>query len=143
MNGKLNVLNNSKFFAGIVMILLNIGSKYISLNFSKNQEGYIKNALGRQILIFAMSWIGSRDILISLILTAVFTILADHILNENSSLCIVPRKWRYLYASMDMNNDGKITDEEVEKAIKILEQAKSDNIAKNKEKAFNNFYYNL
>ncbi len=143
MNSKLNVLNNSKFFAGIVMILLNIGSKYISLNFSKNQEGYIKNALGRQILIFAMSWIGSRDILISLILTAVFTILADHILNENSSLCIVPRKWRYLYASMDMNNDGKITDEEVEKAIKILEQAKSDNIAKNKERAFNNFYYNL
>ena len=143
MNSKLNVLNNSKFFAGIVMILLNIGSKYISLNFSKNQEGYIKNALGRQILIFAMSWIGSRDILISLILTAVFTILADHILNENSSLCIVPRKWRYIYASMDLNNDGKITDEEVEKAIKILEQAKSDNIAKNKEKAFNNFYYNL
>jgi hypothetical protein len=143
LNNNLNVLNNSKFFAGIVMILLNIGSKYISLNFSKNQEGYIKNALGRQILIFAMSWIGSRDILISLILTAVFTILADHILNENSSLCIVPRKWRYLYASMDMNNDGKITDEEVEKAIKILEQAKSDNIAKNKEKAFNNFYYNL
>ena len=84
-----------------------------------------------------------RDILISLILTAVFTILADHILNENSSLCIVPRKWRHLYASMDMNNDGKITDDEVEKAIKILEQAKSDNIAKNKEKAFNNFYYNL
>ena len=143
LNNNLNVLNNSKFFAGIVMILLNIGSKYISLNFSKNQEGYIKNALGRQILIFSMSWIGSRDILISLILTAVFTVLADHVLNENSSLCILPKKWRHLYASMDLNNDGEITEDEVEKAIKLLEKAKSDTISKNKQLAFNNFFYNL
>ena len=125
------------------MIFLNIGSKYISLNFSKNQEGYIKNALGRQILIFSMSWIGSRDILISLILTAVFTILADHILNESSNLCILPKKWRHLYASMDLNNDGEITEDEVEKAIKILEKAKSDTISKNKQFALNNFFYNL
>ncbi len=143
LNKKLNLLNDNKFFAGIIMIFLNIGSKYISLNFSKNQEGYIKNALGRQILIFSMSWIGSRDILISLILTAVFTVLADHVLNENSSLCILPKKWRHLYASMDLNNDGEITEDEVEKAIKLLEKAKSDTISKNKQLAFNNFFYNL
>ena len=35
-------LNNSKFFAGIVMILLNIGSKFISVQFSKSTEEYLK-----------------------------------------------------------------------------------------------------
>ena len=35
-------LNNSKFFAGIIMILLNIGSKFISVQFSKSAEEYLK-----------------------------------------------------------------------------------------------------
>ena len=35
-------LNNSKFFAGIVMILLNIGSKFLSIQFSKSTEEYLK-----------------------------------------------------------------------------------------------------
>ena len=35
-------LNSSKFFAGIVMILLNIGSKYITIELSKSQSSIIK-----------------------------------------------------------------------------------------------------
>ena len=58
----LGYLNNSKFFAGLVMIMLNIGSKYITIELSKSQEQYLKNNIGRQLLIFAISWMGSRDI---------------------------------------------------------------------------------
>ena len=47
-------LNNSKFFSGVVMILLNIGSKYITIELSKSQEAYLRNSLGRQLLIFAI-----------------------------------------------------------------------------------------
>ena len=71
----LGYLNNSKFFAGLVMIMLNIGSKYVTIELSKSQEAYLKNSVGRQILIFAISWMGSRDILIALALTAIFTVL--------------------------------------------------------------------
>ena len=82
--GLFSSLNNSKFFAGLVMIMLNIGSKYITIGLSKSQEQYLRNSAGRQMLIFAISWMGSRDIVIALILTAVFTILTDHLFNENS-----------------------------------------------------------
>ena len=51
----LGYLNNSKFFAGLVMIMLNIGSKYITVELSKSQEQYLKNHIGRQLLIFAIS----------------------------------------------------------------------------------------
>ena len=51
-------LNSSKFFAGLVMITLNIGSKYITLELSESQEDYIKYTLGRQILVFAILWMG-------------------------------------------------------------------------------------
>ena len=36
------------------------------------------------ILIFAISWMGSRDVIIALALTAVFTVLTEHLFNEES-----------------------------------------------------------
>ena len=45
-------LNNSKFFAGIIMILLNIGSKFISIQFSKSAEEYLKMNVTKQLLVF-------------------------------------------------------------------------------------------
>ena len=63
----LGYLNDNKFFAGLVMIMLNIGSKYITIDLSKTQEQYLRNGIARQLLIFSISWMGSRDILVFLI----------------------------------------------------------------------------
>jgi len=143
INDKFNLLNDSKLFAGLVMILLNVGSNYITISFSKNQQQYLKNKLGRQILIFAISWVGSRDIIISLLLTAAFTILADHLLNEESRICILPKKWKNLNSALDLNNDGKITDDEIEKAIDILNRVRNNSLYDDRSVAFYNFYNNL
>ena len=72
MNDYIKALNTSKFFAGIVMLTVNLGSKYVTLQLSESQEDYIKYTLGRQILVFAILWMGTRDIVISLILTLIF-----------------------------------------------------------------------
>ena len=117
-------LNNSKFFAGVVMIMLNIGSKYITVELSKSQEQYLKNNVGRQILIFAISWMGSRDIITALVLTAVFTILTDHLFNEESSYCIIPKKYRKFEHLLDADKDGVVSQEEIDNATKILEKAR-------------------
>ena len=49
-------VDNSKLFAGIMMILLNVGSKFIPIQFSPSTEAYMKMNLGKQILVFAMAW---------------------------------------------------------------------------------------
>jgi len=121
-------LNNSKFFAGVVMILLNIGSKFISIQFSKSTEEYLKLNVTKQLLIFAMAWMGTRDIYIALVLTAVFTILSDHLFNEESQFCCVPEKYRILSKIVDTNSDDNITDEEINNAILVLEKAKRDKV---------------
>ena len=54
-NSYLYSLNDSKFFAGLVFIMLNIGSKYITLKFSKSQEAYLRLVLSRQLLIFSIA----------------------------------------------------------------------------------------
>ena len=135
----LGYLNNSKFFAGLVMIMLNIGSKYVTIELSKSQEAYLKNSVGRQLLIFAISWMGSRDILIALALTAIFTVLTDHLFNEESPMCVIPMKYRHFEEVLDLDNDDKVTDEELSKATAILEKAKRRGQRKEQLRNLNNF----
>lgn len=135
----LSYLNNSKFFAGVVMIMLNIGSKYVTVELSKSQEEYLKNNIGRQLLIFAISWMGSRDILIALALTAIFTILTDHLFNEESSMCIIPKKYRKYEHLLDLDKDNVVTDEEIKKATEILEKAKRKEQKREQLRNLNNF----
>ena len=119
-------LNNSKFFAGVMMILLNVGSKFITIQFSKSTEEYIKNNVTKQLLVFAMAWMGTRDIYASLGLTAIFTILSDHLFNEESRFCVVPHEYRVLHKLIDTNNDGETTATEIASAIEVLEKAKRE-----------------
>ena len=88
------------------MILLNVGSKFITIQFSKSTEEYMKYTISKQILVFAMAWMGTRDIYTALGLTAVFTILSEYLFNEESSLCVVPHEYRVLHKLLDTDDDG-------------------------------------
>ena len=139
MNSHIMYLNNSKFFAGIIMILLNVGSKFISIQFSRSTEEYMKYTVTKQILVFSMAWMGTRDIYASLGLTAVFTILSDYLFNEESNLCIVPYKYRILHKLIDSNNDGDVNEIEITAAIAVLEKAKREKQRKSQREAFSKF----
>jgi hypothetical protein len=140
IHNHISYLNNSKFFAGVVMILLNVGSKFIAIQFSKSTEEYLKSTVTKQILVFSMAWMGTRDIYTSLVLTAVFTILSDHLFNEESRYCIVPHKYRVLSKLIDANNDGKVTEDEINAAIQILERSKREKMQTKQKEAFTLFH---
>ena len=139
INHHVMYLNNSKFFAGVIMILLNVGSKFITIQFSKSTEEYMKYTLSKQILVFAMAWMGTRDIYAALGLTAVFTILSEHLFNEESSMCIVPHKYRVLDKLIDTNDDGVVSESELAAAIVVLEKSKKEKQRKGQKEAFTKF----
>ncbi len=139
VNHHVMYLNNSKFFAGVVMILLNIGSKFITIQFSKSTEEYLKYTVSKQLLVFSMAWMGTRDIYSALGLTAVFTILSDYIFNEESSLCIVPHKYRVLHKLIDTNSDGVVNETEYSAALAIMEKARREKLKKAQKDAFAKF----
>jgi len=132
----LSYLNNSKFFAGVMMILLNVGSKFLPIQFSRSTEEYLKMSVSKQILVFAMAWMGTRDIVASLLLTAAFTILSEYLLNEESNYCVVPDEYRVLKKLLDTNNDGVVSESEIQSAIAILEKAKKEKQRKEQKESF-------
>jgi len=138
-NHHIMYLNNSKFFAGVVMILLNIGSKFITIQFSKSTEEYMKWTVSKQLLVFAMAWMGTRDIYTALGLTAVFTILSDYLFNEEHPLCIVPQQYRILDKLVDTNEDGVVSEPELSAAIAVLEKARKEKLRKAQKDAFSKF----
>ena len=139
LNHNVMYLNNSKFFAGVIMILLNVGSKFIQIQFSKSTEEYMKWSVSKQLLVFAMAWMGTRDIYAALGLTAVFTILSEFLFNEESHLCIVPQQYRVLNKLIDTNEDGVVTETEMSAAIAVLEKAKREKQRKQQKMAYQKF----
>jgi hypothetical protein len=139
INHHIMYLNNSKFFAGMIMILLNVGSKFITIQFSKSTEEYMKYTVSKQLLVFAMAWMGTRDIYAALGLTAIFTILSEHLFNEESHMCIVPHNYRVLDKLIDTNQDGDVSETELADAIALLEKAKRDKQRKHQKEMFSKF----
>jgi hypothetical protein len=86
-----------------------------------------------------MAWMGTRDIYTALGLTAVFTILSEYLFNEESSLCVVPPKYRILDKLVDTNEDGVVSDTELSAAIAVLEKAKREKQRRLQKEAFAKF----
>ncbi len=124
MHEMINSLNTNMFFAGIMMLTLNIGSRYIQLNLSPSAESYLKYAITKEFLIFTIAWMGTRNIYVALTLTASFIILSDYVFNDKSSFCILPDKFKKLQSSIDVNDDKIISELEIKNAVDILEKAK-------------------
>ncbi len=117
-------LNTSTFFAGFVMIILNIGSRYINLNLNHSTESFVKWFMKKEVLVFAVAWMGTRNIYYAMVITACFIIIADHLMNDGSRYCILPSRFRDAHKLVDTNNDGVISDLEISKAMATLEKAK-------------------
>ena len=132
-------MNNSKFFVGVIMIFLNIGSKYITVKLSDSQEAYLRNYIARELLIFSVVWMGTRDVYIALIMTAVFFVLTQHLFHEESPICVLPHKYRKFHEMIDTNNDGEISQKELDDAMALLTKAKEQESTKEKERVYQYF----
>ena len=135
-------LNNSKVFAGIIMLMMNIGSRYIQVKFSKSQEAFMKNYVVREVLIFAVCWMATRDLYLSIILTVSFYIITEHLFNEESKVCLLPHKYRQFHLALDTDGDGEISQKEIDDAVEILKKAKIHKTSKEKEKLYHYFSKN-
>ncbi len=81
-----NALNTNPYFIGIMMLLLNLGGRFLGMEMSKNQEKFFQQPWIRKFFIFTVLFIATRNILIALVLTVVVLLILSFLFNENSSL---------------------------------------------------------
>ena len=134
INGHVHALNNSKIFAGLMIITLNIVSKFANFKLSKTLESYLKYTFSRQVLVFAIAWMGTRDIYIALFITACFAIATEHLFHEDSPFFVLSEDFRDYHINMLENegNQDDVTMEDVIKAKAILQKAKKQNLVEDK-----------
>lgn len=109
-----DVFNNNKYLACITMLLVNIGSKYVTIDISKGQEKVLKNIYVRRFILFSIFFAGTRDLFLSLGFTLLFILLNTGLFNEDSKYCLLTKNIKHI----------KITKEEYDEAINTIEKYK-------------------
>jgi len=134
LNGQIQYLNNSKIFAGLMIIILNIASKFVNIQLGKTVEAYLKYSFSKQILVFAIAWMGTRDIYVALVITILFFITTQVLFHEDSSFFILSQETKEHYCNLLDNPPDKVTQEDVKKARDILDRAEKQRAAAEEEK---------
>lgn len=141
-NNYISSINDSKLFAGLMIITLNIASKFVTIKLSKTMESYLKYTFSKQLLVFVMAWMGSRQIYTAIIITILFIICTEFLFNEESRFCCLSEAFTDYHISK-LENDTQstlptnglpqgttgqnVTPEEIKYAESILEKAKTNN----------------
>ena len=119
-------VNDNKFILALVMMFLNISSKYIDFGFSKTQEHALRNGIAREIMIFAVLFVGTRDIIISAVLTLLFFISTEYFFNEDSKYCLFPHHFDRMKLVMDQTN-GSVSEKDLNAALETIKKAEKNN----------------
>jgi fatty-acid desaturase len=114
-------LSNNKLFGGAIMLLTNIGGKYLAQELPTNLEKmFSQYFILRYLVLFSIFFMATRDIKISILLSLLFFIFIKFFINENSTFCLVSDNHNQI-----INN--KISKEEYEKAKMIVEKFNNSN----------------
>ncbi len=88
LDSVLQVFNTNPYFIGIMMLVLNLGGRFISLEVTKKQEQFLQHPWVRRILIFTVFFVATRNIWVAFWLTVTVVLFLGYLFNENSALCV-------------------------------------------------------
>lgn len=112
-------LNTNPYFIGLMMLMLNLGGRFIGMEISKEQEKVFTHPWVRRALIFSVLFVATRNVFVALLMTIFVLLLLSFLFNENSDL--------YLWGSAKKVDEGApaqgMTPEETEIFRRLNEKA--------------------
>jgi len=81
----LHEVNMNPYILGLAYILLNLGGRFMVMSVTPGQEAFLQNIVFRPLLLFAIMFIGTRNIVVAFWLTLVVIACLHYLFNENSS----------------------------------------------------------
>jgi len=86
----LSTVNNNVYIAGVALLLLNIGSRHLMGDIGKFLEGVLSHDVVKKIVLLALFFVATRNVVVSLVLTVVTCIIIYGLFNEKSKYSLVP-----------------------------------------------------
>ena len=102
-------LNGNKYILGLMILLINLGARYIGNEVSDFMHKVLNHKFARRFLIFLVLWMGTRDLVVAGVITITFIVLVNTIFNENNDFCILP-----------VTNNSTISREEFQLAKQVV-----------------------
>ena len=132
-------MSNNKLFSGCIMLLTNIGGKYLALDLPSNLEKiFSKSQLLRFLVIFSIFFMATRDIKIAFLLALLFYIMIKYFINENSTFCML-KDVNMVNNLKNINENNKISKEEYDRAKVIINNYNNQHV-KESEILLRNIY---
>ena len=85
LEGLIMGINTNPYFIGLMMLLLNLGGRFLGMEMSKEQEKFFQHPWIRRCLIFTVLFVATRNIIVALIMTVFVVLIMTVLLNENST----------------------------------------------------------
>ena len=109
-------LSGNKYILGLMILLINIGSRYIGNEVGDFMHKVLNHKFSRRFLIFLVLWMGTRDLVVAGVITISFIVIVTTIFNEHSDYCILP-----------IDNTSSITKEDYLMAKELVSKYEKDN----------------
>jgi hypothetical protein len=77
-------INTNPYFIGLMMLLLNLGGRFLGLEITKEQEKVLQHPWVRRGLFFTVLFVATRNIMVALVMTIFVVLFVSVLFNENS-----------------------------------------------------------
>jgi len=85
-------INVNPYILGIAYITLNLGGRFMVMSVTPAQEAFLQNIVFRPLLLFAIMFIGTRNIIVAFWLTLLVLLFLHYLFNEKSTWYVF-RDW--------------------------------------------------
>ncbi len=85
-------MNTNPYFIGLMMLLMNLGGRFLAMEVTKGQEAFLSHPLVRRGLIFVVLFIATRNLVTAFWLWLLIIMSLGYLFNENSALCVLGRR---------------------------------------------------
>jgi hypothetical protein len=85
-------INMNPYILGFAYILLNLGGRFMVMSVTPAQEAFLQNIVFRPLLLFAIMFIGTRNMVVAFWMTLVILLILHYFLNEDSTWYLL-RDW--------------------------------------------------
>jgi hypothetical protein len=75
---------------GLSMLLLQFGARYVLGDLGKAHEVLLSHNITKKLVVMAMFFVATRDIVVSFVLTIAYIVIIDGILHEDRQFSLVP-----------------------------------------------------